>query len=200
MPTPAQLRMLHSGVRKLKWNDKQYRTVLLNVAGVNSSKLLDQAGFEDVMALLEDSGFDQHPAGSSYWRDKVRARSVVCGPRMYHLIKRLAKECRYDLGALCLRFSAGGTDEPALLKPREAWNLIEGMKAMNFREAQEDFIPRDKTKAGRQGSLFAGMDAKPQGSGPHAGPAAGGTEAATGLLPPRTDDEYRIVEDDDVPF
>jgi hypothetical protein len=194
MPTPAQLKAIHMGVRAIGWTDAQYRMLLLNVAGVESSKLLDQKGLEDVMAVLEDSGFDGHPGGSTYWRDKVRARSVVCGERMYHLIKRLAKDCRYDLGALCLRFSGDGTDEPALLKPREAWNLIEALKAMNAREGD------NKTKAGRQGSLFAGMDAMPRGSGPHAGPAAGGTEAATGLLPPRSDDEYRIVEDDDVPF
>jgi hypothetical protein len=81
-------------------NDPQYRTLLRSVAGVESCKALDNPGVEDVMAVLEGMGFDSHPGGPTYWRDKVDRRGSRVNERMVHLIRELAAGGRYDLAAM----------------------------------------------------------------------------------------------------
>lgn len=136
MPTRPQIIAIQQGRRHCRLNDDQYRTLLRNVAGVESSKELDNRGVEDVLAVLEDSGFDSHPAGPTYWRDKVRLRGSSCGERMARKIHALAGDPaqRYDLAAMCRRMSGGRTAVVEELLPREAWQLIEGFKAIVARE------------------------------------------------------------------
>src|SRR5688572_22326993 len=109
MPTQSQIRTIQKGRRAAGLNEQQYRLLLGNVAGVASCKDLDNAGVEDVMAVLEDQGFDGHPGGKTYWRDKVRARGSRANARQVHLIERLAGQQRYSVPQLCERFSAGRT-------------------------------------------------------------------------------------------
>src|SRR5690242_14136197 len=125
MPTPSHIKTIQLGRRIVGLNDAQYRTLLRNVADVESCTKLDNRGVEDVLAVMEDMGFDSHPAGKTYWRDKVRARGHACGERMVHKILTLAREQRYELEALCRRFSGGRADNPAELTPAEGWKLIE---------------------------------------------------------------------------
>ncbi len=111
MPTKSQLACIHTAARAvgliaLGGADASYRLLLRNVGGVESAKDLDNGGVEDVMAVLEDLGFDSHPAGKTYWRDKITDRnSGACPPRMAHKIYALAGEQRYELEAMCLRMS-----------------------------------------------------------------------------------------------
>jgi hypothetical protein len=49
MISKAQKAILHVAKAKLAVPDDQYRTILVQVAGVTSSTELDQAGFEGVM-------------------------------------------------------------------------------------------------------------------------------------------------------
>ncbi len=134
MPTPSQLRTIHSGARRVGLTDPAYRVLLRNVGGVESSKDLDNPGIEDVMAVLEDLGFTGHPGGDHYWRDKVRTRGSECGARMARKIRELAAGGRYALEAMVERFSDGRTAVPEKLHPREGWKLIEGLKAIQQRE------------------------------------------------------------------
>lgn len=136
MPTRDQNKAIHMGRRHLALNDAQYRMLLLNVAGIESSTKLDNAGVEDVLATMEDLGFDSHPAGKTYWRDKVKRRGSECGERAVYKIRVLAQQQRYDLAALCLQFSHGRADDVTQLTPGEAWKLIEMLKAAVEREAQ----------------------------------------------------------------
>lgn len=111
--------------------------ILRNTGRVASSKDLDNAGVEDVMAVFEDMGFDSHPRGKTYWRDKVKRRaSGRGGERQVDLIRRLAAGHRYSLEALCLRFSGQRTENVEKLTSREAWSLIEMLKATAAREAR----------------------------------------------------------------
>ena len=132
--SPAQLRLIHSAVRQVQLNDPQYRMLLKSVAGVDSSKLLDNSSFEDVMAVLEDMGFGRTTsANSSYWRNIVENRGVKVGSRMVHKIRELAATeagRRYTLAAMVSRFSDKRTEDVEQLLPREAWKLIEGYKAI----------------------------------------------------------------------
>lgn len=52
-----QTSILHVAKAKLKWDDELYRQVLVRIAGVTTSKDLDQDGFEAVMGFMEFSGF-----------------------------------------------------------------------------------------------------------------------------------------------
>jgi hypothetical protein len=63
-----------AGPKLCNLTDQAYRTLLRSVAGVESCKDLSNAGVEDVMAILEGQGFDSHPGGKTYWRDKVDRR------------------------------------------------------------------------------------------------------------------------------
>jgi hypothetical protein len=52
-----QTSILHVAASKLKWDDDTYRQVLVRIAGVTTSKDLDQAGFEAVMGFADFCGF-----------------------------------------------------------------------------------------------------------------------------------------------
>lgn len=52
-----QTSILHVAKSKLKWDDETYRMALVRIAGVESSKDLDQAGFEAMMGFADYCGF-----------------------------------------------------------------------------------------------------------------------------------------------
>jgi phage gp16-like protein len=135
MITKQQIILIHVAQSRVRLNELQYRTLLHNVAGVETCKDLDQAGVEDVMAVFEDMGF-QDKEGGNYWREKVRRRGSECGERMRRKIEAMAAETKYPLGALVHRMSNKRTDKVELLYPREAWQLIEALKAIIDRNEQ----------------------------------------------------------------
>jgi hypothetical protein len=132
--TKKQLALLHIAYKRAGLNEQQYRNVLRNAAGVESGRQLSNLDFENVMAVIEDSGFRDERFAADYWRAKVAARGYLCGERMAHKIGELAPRQRYPLAALFGKFSDGRTEELAKLRPREAWNLIEMLKAVVERE------------------------------------------------------------------
>jgi hypothetical protein len=159
MLQPKQLQLIHTAARQIGLiepgggGDARYRLLLQNVAGVESAKDLNNVTFEDVMAVLEDLGFSmarqRHidrggfmgisgaagPAVSTYWREKVAARGSRANERLVHKIRELAATSRYPLSNLCMKFSNRRTEHPEKLKPREAFELIEMLKAAATREA-----------------------------------------------------------------
>jgi hypothetical protein len=162
--TQRQIILVHKAKQHLGLEDAQYRTVLRNAAGVETSKDLTQQAFEDVMAVLEDSGF-QDPSDPERWRRKVEQRGSRPTARQLFLIRQVAPQQRYTLEALCQRFSAGRTDRPERLTPREAWKLIEMLKAAAAREANGPPPPKTPapTPAESTPSLFPAP--APDGSG-----------------------------------
>lgn len=52
-----QTSILHVAKAKLHWDDETYRMALVRIAGVESSKDLDQAGFEAMMGFADYCGF-----------------------------------------------------------------------------------------------------------------------------------------------
>ena len=137
MPTALQIKLIHVAAKQVRLNERQYRLLLGNVGGVESSKHLDNSGVEDVMAVLEDLGFRGRD-GETYWRDKVARRGIFGNERMVRKVHALAGESRYQLPALCLRFSHHRTAMVDELDPREMWELIEMLKASNVREASTE--------------------------------------------------------------
>jgi hypothetical protein len=130
MPTKPQIQIVQIARRQVGLNDAQYRIVLANVAGVKSTTELSNTAVEDVMDVLEGMGFVDSKHGAGYWGGKVGRRPFVANERMLRKIEALAAEQKYPLPALVRRFSAKRTDRVEQLLPREAWNLIEGLKAI----------------------------------------------------------------------
>jgi hypothetical protein len=119
-------------------HDPDWRLVLKNVAGVASSKDLSNAAFEDVMAFLEERGFE-HPAyGANHFTNKVQSRGCRADDRQAYLIEQLAQESHYRLPGLCMRFSDGRTEDPRKLTAAEASQLIEMLKAVKSRLQSRD--------------------------------------------------------------
>jgi hypothetical protein len=135
MPTPLQHRLIRVAYRELKLNEAQQRMLLRTVAGVESHKDLSNAAFEDCMAVLECQGFTDSVNKAGYWQGVVERRGNFCNPRMARMIHNMAFDCRYTLVNLVMKFSDGRTSEVDELKPREAWMLIEMLKAVKEREA-----------------------------------------------------------------
>jgi len=152
MPSPLQLKLIHLAYRQAGLEEEHYRMVLRSVAGVASAKDLTQGGFEDCMAVFEDSGFRDQGKPESYWRDKVATRAAACGDRMARKIAELSAGQPYDLAGMCKRFSGGRVACVEMLRPREAWNLIEALKAIQTRQTRATDAP-----AGLAGGL---LDAK----------------------------------------
>ena len=148
MPTPQQLKLLNLAWRQAGLTDDQYRTVLRNTAGVESGRDLMNTDLENVMAVLEDSGFHYAGHAADYFRNKVAIRGAFCGARLAFKVRELAAQQRYALPALCQRFSNDRTDDVDKLRPHEAWRLVEMLKAVIARES----APADSNDHAARGS------------------------------------------------
>ena len=136
MPTPQQIKLIQIARRQVGLEESAYRILLRNVANVDSCTKLGNRGVEDVMAVLEDMGFRQIDQPGDYWRQKVRQReSGECPERMVRLIFALAAETKYEASGMALRHSHGRTEIVEQLEYREAYEVIEALKAIKERDA-----------------------------------------------------------------
>lgn len=131
-----QVQLIQIARRQTDLNELQYRTLLRNIGGVDSSRQLTQQDFEDVMAILEGCGFSDRHRGPMYWRLRADQRGLTATTRQIYKIHAMAKGSRYELPALCDKFSHGRTRDAGLLTPREAHELIEMFKAEEKREEE----------------------------------------------------------------
>lgn len=138
--SPGQVRLLQIARRAVGIDEPRYRILLHNVAGVESTKQLDNQGFEEVMAVLEDMGFTDRVHGAGYW-------SRAGTRRMAWKVRQLCEDgqrrgvMRYPLPALVERISQGETDRLERLGPRQLWSLIEALKDILAREVQRAAMP-----------------------------------------------------------
>jgi hypothetical protein len=107
-----------------------YRMLLANVAGVASTTQLNNTQVEDVMDVLESLGFVDRDNGAGYWAGKVQRRGQAVNERMLRKIEAMAAETKYPLPALVRRMTNKRTDRAEQLLPREAWQMIEALKAI----------------------------------------------------------------------
>jgi len=184
MPTPLELKLIHMAYRQAGLEEEHYRMILRNVAGVESAKLLSQTDLENVMAVLEDSGFRHAGKPADYWRSKVALRGSICGERMVRKIEDLAAGQKYDLAGLCRRVSAERVARVDKLMPREAYQLIEALKAICARQAKAgagDQSSRESAESNRPGGGRATARPSPtdgpacQAAGIPAAESAGGS-------------------------
>jgi len=119
----------------------------------STSPRLNNADFERFMAIVEDrAGGRILHFTPGYWQDKAGSRSAVANERMGAKIRALYRDYqaqdsgggRYRLDGLVWRFSGGRTSKVEELKPKEAWNLIEMLKAL---VAKRGPVPEAKPSA-----------------------------------------------------
>lgn len=134
--TKPQLQLIHVARRQVEklsggaFDDAAYRLLLWNIARARSSTQLSNTGLEEVMAFFESRGFVDSHNGEGYWQRKVDERDRFANQRLIQKIHALIPQTTYKLEGLCLRFSNGRTDQVQKLDPREAYNLIEMLKAV----------------------------------------------------------------------
>lgn len=131
-----QLALIHVAQTKLGISDAAYRSALVEIAGVTSSKELDSAGFDAMMGYFEWLGFEPgKPRGQDFG-----ARPGMASFAQLELIRALWAEYT--------RFSYGGEDELnkwlarsfkvsslRFLSKRAAQRTITALKAMKARAA-----------------------------------------------------------------
>lgn len=79
MLSRKQIAILHVGKTKLGMSDAQYRSALVHIAGVTSSKELDRSGFEAMMGFYDYLGFKPTRAeGPNYGNRPGMASFAQC--------------------------------------------------------------------------------------------------------------------------
>ncbi len=151
--THPQLQAIHTHRRQLEKLDATtfdrgwYDLVLINVgrvqadaSGAISSKGLSNAGFERVMAFLEETIADAGGKVGTYWRDRDRRRGHYLTTRQEWQIGQLFAEMRaagltYPLEAVVSQMSNSRTRRVEELNGQEAFKVIEMLKAAIGRKA-----------------------------------------------------------------
>jgi hypothetical protein len=196
----GQIANVHIAKSQLQLDDGEYRLILRNVAGVTSSKDLDNSKLEKVMAFFEERGFRQKDQPQDYWRRKYHAQGQFCGERMTHLINQLSQQVKYPLDSLVARASKGRTARLEELNPAEANNLVEMLKSMAARhegteprrqEGGHSCPPATPRRRGQlvQQNLFGMPDAPPLSPRPAAAPPASRAEKDAAIAAAVTDEE-----------
>jgi hypothetical protein len=119
--TGKKLALIHIVKKELEITDIDYKGILSQVAGVDSAKDLDEAGFRKLMSFF---------VHSKYYR--VNAFGMTLKQKLYILL--LARQLRWDMTRLThfihkYYHEAGLSD----LTRKEASHLIESLKAIRER-------------------------------------------------------------------
>lgn len=159
MLSKSQIQLIHIAKHQAGLNDEAYRTVLRSVGGVKSSKELSQGDYERVMAIFEQHGFIDARHGAGYWGRKTERAELFANERTVRKIEELAATPgqRYALPALCRQFSQGSTEQPAKLRPGEAWKLVEMLKAAIDRESLRTDAKAHLVEVKHETACLAGM-------------------------------------------
>ena len=126
-----QKALLHVAKAQLGLNDEEYRDILKNHGGAESSKYLDDLGCERVLKFFRDLGF-RRKVQKSRRPDLTILASEGQRKVIYHLME--------DLGWWTARLYGfiermiPGKSQPETLTKEEAPKVIEGLKAMRNRK------------------------------------------------------------------
>lgn len=170
----GQIKLIQVAARaariRTEFGDGRYRLLLANYkkpsgGPCTSCKDLDFDQMEDFLAVCESMGFRMPGKSETYFRDKVAMRQVGDGDRASSAQLAALRHLRDDLGwsdtqfrGMIERMTQGRKSEMNLNR-RDAWNLIEAMKAMvmrmtgikpgNLKQIQESMEANDGTDPNR---------------------------------------------------
>jgi len=155
-----QKKLLRAAVRQLGMDDETRRAMLQSVAGVSSSRDLTPDKFRDVMAHLQECGFEKShgtPEFTGFAAALRKWRSLGHRPNMgtpkqlarietdWHLMNWYWATNGLGHEALALRGflrSRYGVSDLRFLRFADAHNCIEALKAIQQRKEQADGCPR----------------------------------------------------------
>lgn len=134
----AQTTILHVAKSKLGIDDDTYRQVLVRIAGVTSSKDLDNSGFLAVMGFFEYSGFT--PTAKGKGTPRYGNRPGMASFAQLELIRELWRELHRDtvtndeaLAGWLLKFHK--VHSLRFVTAEAARKIITGLKAWKSRAA-----------------------------------------------------------------
>lgn len=146
MPTKPQIQLIQIAKSQLvkagKLTDQAYRVLLQNVAGVDSSKRLDNKSIERVMAIFEQMGFVDSVHGAGYWQGKAgRQLNEYISDRQVRALESMAAQTRYPLASLIRRLTNHRTDKVDQIDEDEAYKVHEALKDILEREREAAIEP-----------------------------------------------------------
>lgn len=131
--TNAQKAKLHVAKSQLRLTDDQYRAVLLDQGGVESSIDLDNAGYDKVIKRFVELGFIN--TTPKRWSRSRPSEPVT--PDQQKLIEELYGQLGWDATARRAGFSKRCCGKPWPQSRADANKVIEGLKAILQREQKE---------------------------------------------------------------
>ncbi|MCJ7777628.1 MAG: regulatory protein GemA [Sedimentisphaerales bacterium] len=142
----VQIACKQAGLRSAKF-DGRYRMLLSqykqpNGSPVKSCKQLNNMQLDDLLAICESHGWRQPGKTEDYYRQKSAAQSCYAGYAQQEAIRHLAGDLGWNelqLAGMLKRMTAGEVGNIVMLKPRQAFQAIEAMKAIFSRKCGRQF-------------------------------------------------------------
>ena len=126
---------------------------------MTSCKQLNNSQLEDMLAICEAHGFRMPGKPENHFRFKVATESHIASFAQQSAIKHLAGDLGWDnsqLAGMLKRMTGGFVTNTAALKPGQAYNVIESLKAIVGREKGKHYsnlkqIEKDYMEVARDG-------------------------------------------------
>ena len=153
-----QIRLLQIAVKKAglrsKNFDGRYRLLLgqykqSNGRPVTSSVQLNSYQLEDLLAICESYGWQCPGKDANHFRKKAAASGKVASTAQQQAIEHLGRDLgwnEYDLGGMINRMTGGKSSSVVTLAPRQAYNIIEALKAILSRKAGKKYNKLNEIK------------------------------------------------------
>jgi hypothetical protein len=144
MLSKRQLIVVHQAKRDLALADEDYRAMLRAEFGVDSSKVLDNIGFEKLMKRFGEMGYVKPGHQVSSPNGPGRATN-----QQLFLINTLLKRLRLDAGSAYARGifrKAGAADRVAWFTRDQAAKVIDALRYM-IQHGPDDLEPKAEAKA-----------------------------------------------------
>lgn len=142
----VQIACKQAGLRSAKF-DGRYRMLLSqykqpNGSPVKSCKQLNNMQLDDLLAICESHGWRQPGKPEDFYRRKAAEQACYAGYAQQEAIRHLAGDLGWNdlqLAGMLKRMTAGEVFHIAMLKPAQAFKIIEALKAMFSREKGKSY-------------------------------------------------------------
>jgi len=146
-----QIKLIQTAIRaaglRSKNFDGRYRLLLgqykkPNGSPVKSCRQLNNMQLDDLLAICESHGWRQPGKPENFYRSKITEESGYASYAQREAIRHLAGDLGWNdlqLSGMLKRMTAGEVGNIAMLKPAQAFKVIEALKAMFSREKGKNY-------------------------------------------------------------
>jgi hypothetical protein len=142
----AQIACKQAGLRSAKF-DGRYRMLLGNYLQGNSRKVtsckqLNNMQLDDLLAICESHGWRQPGKPDDFYRRKIAEQGNYASFAQGQAIEHLARDLGWNdlqIAGFLKKMTAGEVSNKVMLKPAQAFKIIEALKAMFSREKGRQF-------------------------------------------------------------